>query len=67
MGPEVALYRRSPRALDASLRESRTRRARLGELIGDERVQELGADLRREFEPVDIEEIRPRWISTIAD
>ncbi|CAN2534115.1 hypothetical+protein [Methylocapsa aurea] len=59
MGPEDrAFIEEAARALDASLRELEDEAARLEELIGDERVQELGAYLRREFEPVDIEEIR---------
>jgi len=59
MGPEDrAFLEETARALDASMRELEEEEERLKEIIGDERAQELGAYLRREFEPVDIEEIR---------
>ena len=59
MGPEDRDFiEEAARALDASMRELEEEEERLKEIIGEERVQELGAYLRREFEPVDIEEIR---------
>lgn len=59
MGPDDrAFLEEMARALDASLRELEAEEARLREAIGEERVEELRTYLRREFEPVDIEEIR---------
>jgi hypothetical protein len=59
MGPEDrAFLEETARALDASMRELEEEAERLKEILGDERTQELQAYLRREFEPVDIEEIR---------
>ncbi|OAI29667.1 hypothetical protein A1351_00965 [Methylosinus sp. R-45379] len=59
MKPEDrAFLEETARALDASMRELEQEAERLQEVVGDERAQELQAYLRREFEPVDIEEIR---------
>lgn len=46
------------RTLDASMRELEQEADRLTAIIGEERVAELAAYLRREFEPVDLEEMR---------
>ncbi|BBU61350.1 hypothetical protein MSC49_12850 [Methylosinus sp. C49] len=59
MKPEDrAFLEETARALDASMRELEQESERLQEVVGEERAQELQAYLRREFEPVDIEEIR---------
>ncbi|PWB84281.1 MAG: hypothetical protein C3F11_02105 [Methylocystaceae bacterium] len=46
------------RTLDASLRGLEEEAQRLTAVIGEDRVNELAAYLRKEFEPVDLEEIR---------
>lgn len=59
MGPDDrAFLEHMAVTLDASMRELEDEAQRLSIDIGAERVAELGAYLRREFEPVDLEELR---------
>jgi ribosomal 50S subunit-associated protein YjgA (DUF615 family) len=59
MGPDDrAFLEQMAVTLDASMRELEDEAQRLSADIGEERVAELGAYLRREFEPVDLEEMR---------
>lgn len=59
MGPDDRFFlEEMARRLDASMRELEEEAESLEAVIGEERVVELGAYLRREFEPVDLEEIR---------
>lgn len=59
MGPDDRSFlEEMARMLDASMRELEDEEERLRAAIGEERVNELRTYLRREFEPIDIEEIR---------
>lgn len=59
MGPDDrAFLEESARTLDESLRALEEEAERLKTAIGTERVLELDAYLRREFDPADIEDIR---------